>query len=203
MLKKPAIIAGIIGLAVNFVLFLTKLYIGIASNSLAIYCDGINNLGDTFSCIVAISGFALCIKLNETQGNRAQSLADFVISLFIAGCGIYFIYNGIDRVFYPLPISYSVRYAWVISATIFVKLFLGVFFRKINKKSPSPILRALALDSILDCFITLFAVMGLFLVNRINIAVDGFFALICGGIITVSAIKNLINESKYLITNQR
>ena len=203
MFKKPAMSAGIIGLAVNFILFLTKLYIGIASNSLSIYCDGINNLGDTFSCIIAISGFALCKKLSEEQGNRAQALADFVISLFIAACGIYFFYNGIDRVFYPLPISYSVRYACVITATIFVKLLLGVFFYYSNKKAPSPILKALLLDSFLDCFITLFAVMGLFLVNKTNIAVDGFFALICGGIITVSAIKNIINESKYLITNQR
>ena len=203
MLKKPAIIAGTAGILVNFVLFLIKLYIGIASNVLSIYCDGINNLGDTAACIIAVSGFALCNKLNEAEGLRAQSLANFIISLFIAVCGIYFIYNGLDRVFYPLPISYSVRYAYAVTATIFVKILLGAMFYYVNKKAPSPVLKALLLDSFLDCFITLFAVMGLFLVNRINFAVDGFFALICGSAITVSAIRNIISETKYLITNKR
>ncbi|MBQ9531238.1 MAG: cation transporter [Eubacterium sp.] len=203
MIKKPAIWAGIIGCTVNFILFLTKLYIGIASNSLAIYCDSINNLGDTFACIIAALGISLSLKLGGHSSERAQSLSDFVISLFIAACGLYFIYNGADRIFYPLPISYSVRYAIIIVATIFVKILLGVFFYFVNKKTPSPIFKALLLDSFLDCFITLFAIMGLFLVNRINLAVDGIFAVICGLAITVSAIKNIISESKFLITDTR
>ena len=203
MLKKPVIWAGIIGCAVNFALFLIKLYIGIASNSLSIYCDAVNNLGDTFACVIAVLGFSLSFKLGENEASRAQSLADFVISLFIAASGLYFIYNGIDRLFYPLPISYSVRYAAVIISTIGIKILLGLFFYSVNKKTPSPILKSLLLDSFLDCFITLFAIMGLFLVNKINLAVDGIFALICGAIITASAIKNIISESKFLITNQR
>ena len=203
MVKKYAFGAGAIGCAVNFALFLTKLYIGIASNSLSIYCDAINNLGDTFACVIAILGFFLSFKLGENEGERAQSLANFVISLFIAGCGIYFIYNGIDRVFYPLPISYSVRYAMVIVATIGVKFLLAVMFFFANKKAPSPILKSMLIDSILDCFITLFAIMGLFLVNKINITVDGFFAIICGTAITAWAIKNTVSESKFLIVNRR
>ena len=203
MLKKPAIWAGITGCAVNFVLFLTKLYIGIASNSLAVYCDSINNLGDTFACVIAIMGIMLSLKLNQQASDRAQSLADFVISMFIAACGLYFIYNGADRILYPLPISYSTQYALVITATIFVKILLGAMFYYTNKKTPSPILRALLLDSFLDCFITLFAIMGMFLVNKINLAVDGIFAVISGLAITVSAIKNIISETRFLITDKR
>ena len=203
MLKKPAVWAGIIGCTVNFALFLTKLYIGIASNSLSIYCDGINNLGDTFACAIAILGISLSFKLGEKQGGRAQGLADFVINLFIAVCGLYFIYNGIDRVFYPLPISYTTKYAVLVSATIPIKILLGICFYLFNKKAPSVILKSLLLDSFLDCFITLFVIMGLFLVNKINLAADGFFAIACGGVITVSAIINIVKESKFLITDKR
>ena len=203
MLKKPAFWAGITGCAVNFVLFLTKIYIGIASGSLAIYCDAINNLGDTFACVIAIMGFALCLKLGEKESDRAQGLADFVISLLIAVCGLYFIYNGAERLLYPLPISYSSKYALIIIATVFVKIFLGIFFYFINKKYPSPVFKALLLDSFLDCFITLFAILGLFLSNRINFAVDGYFAVFSGIAISVSAIKNIVKESKFLITDER
>ncbi len=203
MLKKPAVMAGMAGCAVNFVLFLVKLYIGIASNSLSVYCDSINNLGDTFACAVAILGILLSFKLSEKESDRAQSLGDFVISILIAVCGIYFVYNGADRIFYPLPVSYSLKYAAVITATIFVKILLGLMFFIANKKAPSPILKALLLDSFLDCFITLFAIMGLFLVNRINIAVDGIFAVISGVAISVFAIKNIIGEAKSLINDKR
>ena len=203
MQKKTALAAGLTGFGVNFVLFLAKLYIGIASNSLAVYCDAINNLGDTFACVIAILGFSLAFRLGERESLRAQSLADFVISLLIAICGIYFIYNGADRLLYPLPVSYSTRYAVIISATVFVKIFLGVFFYHINKKSPSPIIKSLLLDSFLDCFITLFAVLGLFLSNKIRFAIDGYFAIFSGIAITASAIKSIINESKFLITDKR
>lgn len=64
---KTGVKTAVFGLTVNFVLFLIKLYVSISSGSLAIYCDGINNLGDTFSCIIALVGFALAIRLNEKK----------------------------------------------------------------------------------------------------------------------------------------
>lgn len=200
-MKSVGAKATAIGIAANFLLFLVKLYIGISSNSLAIYCDAVNNLGDVFACIVALSGFLLIKKLNEQKSLRAQSLCTFIISIVIALSGIYFIYNGMERMLYPLPISYTPRYAFAIIGTIGVKILMGVIFILFNKKEESSVLKALILDSFLDCFVTLSALMGLFLITKVNYAVDGLFAVITGAIITVSAIKNIINEAKYLINN--
>lgn len=185
----------------NFLLFLLKLYIGISSNSLAIYCDAVNNLGDTFACGVALGGFWLMKKLGEKQSKRAQSLCTFIIGLFIAVTGFLFIYHGTERLMYPVPVSYLVKYAVLLAVTIAVKLLMGLMFRAFNKKADSSVLKALELDSYLDCLVTLTALMSLVLVDKVNFAVDGTFAVIAGGIITVSAIKNLIHESKYLIMN--
>ena len=190
-----------VGTGVNFALFLTKIYIGISSNSLAIYCDAVNNLGDTFACIIALIGFVLVKKYDELRSSRAQSLFTFVISLIIAVSGFYFIYSGAERTLYPLPVSYSFKYAAAITATIAVKILLGIFYSAMSKKSPSPMLKAMVLDSILDCFITLATLIGLFLVPRVNFALDGIFAVGTGIMITVSAVKNIIAQSKYLINN--
>lgn len=200
-MKNAGIIATSIGLVTNFILFLVKLYVGLSSNSLSIYCDAINNLGDTFSCIIVVFGFIIAKKMIEIRANKTQSLLTFVISLVIAVTGAYFIYNGIERLFYPLPVSYTRNYAIVIIATIFVKIIMGAMFMLFNRKAPSPMLRAMAMDSFLDCFITLFTVIGLFLVSKVNFAIDGVFAIVTGAFITVSAIKNLIAQAKYLITN--
>lgn len=200
-MKHNGIVAASIGLGANLLLFLAKLYVGISSNSLAIYCDAINNLGDTFACIIAILGFLLAKKLNEIMAKRAQSLCTFVISIVITVTGLYFVYNGIERLLYPLPVSYSIKYVIVISATIAVKILMGVMYIYHNKKQDSTILKAMVLDSFLDCFVTLFALMSLLLVSKVNFAIDGIFAIITGAIISITAIKNIISESKYLITN--
>lgn len=200
-MSKACTTAAAIGIGSNFLLFLIKLYVGISSNSLAIYCDAINNLGDTFACIVALLGFILAKKLGGRKSDRTQSLFTFIISLVIAVSGGYFVYSGLERVLYPLPISYTKKYVFLIIATIFAKILMGIMYIWFNKKEGSPMLKALVLDSFLDCFVTTFAVMGLLLVAKVNYAVDGIFAVVTGSIITVSAVKNIIAQSKYLIND--
>ncbi|MBR6391944.1 MAG: cation transporter [Eubacterium sp.] len=198
-MKNAGLKAVIFGAVLNFTLAVVKLYIGISSNLLTIYCDAVNNLADNFSCVLAIGGFILVKKLGERQSERAQSLCTFVISAIVAVTGIYFVYNGLERFLYPTPVVYSVKYAVLIAVTVGVKIFMAVMYKAFNKHENSDVLRALVTDSILDCFITVAALMSLFLVSKLNYAVDGVFAVVTGGIITVSAIRSLIKEAKFLV----
>lgn len=200
-MKNYGAVAAAAGAAVNFCLFLTKIFVGISSNSLSIYCDAINNLGDTFATLIALAGFMLIKKFSERKSARTQSLFTFLIDIIIAVTGAYFVYNGLERVLYPLPVSYSVKYAFIILATIAVKIILGIVYIFFNRKAPSPVLRAMITDSFLDCFITFATLMSLFLVPRIEFATDGFFAVITGLIITFSAVKNIILQAKFLIND--
>ena len=200
-MKNTSAAAGVIGVTGNLLLFFIKLYIGISSNCLSVYCDAINNLGDTAACGIALASFLLIRRMDERRGVRTQSLSTLFISIFIAVTGVYFIYNGLERTMYPLPVSYATRYAVLLAATVPLKALLGVVFASFNRKRESAILRALVLDSILDCFITLAALMSLLLIQRVNFAADGIFALITGGVITVSALRNIIGESRRLIND--
>ncbi len=138
-------------------------------------------------------------KLSERQSLRAQSLCTVFISLLIAVTGIYFVYHGTERLMYPTPVSYIVRYAVLLAATIAVKLMMGLLFHAFHKKAPSSVLKALELDCYLDCFVTMAALMSLVLNEKVHFPIDGTFAVIAGVCITVSAVKNIIRESKYLI----
>ena len=198
-MKNAGLKAVIFGAVLNFTLAVIKLYIGISSNLLTIYCDAVNNLADNFSCVLAIGGFILVKKLGERQSERAQSLCTFVISAIVAVTGIYFVYNGLERFLYPTPVVYSIKYAVLIAITVGVKIFMAVMYKAFNKHENSDVLRALVTDSVLDCFITVAALMSLFLVSKLNYAVDGVFAVVTGGIITVSAIRSLIKEAKFLV----
>ncbi len=199
--KKIGLTATAIGFFTNFLLFLVKLYIGISSASLTIYCDAVNNLGDTFACAIAVIGFIMITKMGERQSLRTQSLLTLLISLFIAAVGLYFVYGGLRRLLYPVVVLSSTRFIIILCVTALVKVLLGIMFRAFNKKSPSSVLSALALDSFLDCLVTAASLMSLVLSSRIRYSIDGAFAIITGSIITASAIKNIINESKYLVND--
>lgn len=198
---KTGVKTAVFGFTLNFALFLIKLFVSISSGSLAIYCDGINNLGDTLSCIIALIGFILAIKLNERKNSRAQALASFVIGLILAVTGEYFAYNGVERFLYPVQISYSFKYAILIAVTVIVKLIMGIVYLSVNKKDPSPVYKALITDSFLDCVVTACTLMSLTLSVKINFAIDGIISVIIGIAVAVSAIKSIIEQSKYLIND--
>lgn len=198
---KTGVKAAVFGLTINFALFLIKLYVSISSGSLAIYCDGINNLGDTLSCIIALVGFALAIRLDEKKSSRAQSLASFVIGLILAFTGAYFAYNGIERLMYPVPISFLYKYAILISVTALAKLIMGIVYFKINRKHASPVYKTLIMDSFLDCAVTLSTLISLTLSVKINFAIDSILSIVIGIAVATSAVKTLWAQCKYLIND--
>ncbi|MGN1421600.1 MAG: cation diffusion facilitator family transporter [Eubacterium sp.] len=193
--------ASLFGVIINFLLFLLKLYVGISTNSLSVYCDSINNLGDTFSCAIGILGFYLVIKLDEKRGRRTQSLASFVIGAVVTVTGAYFAYSGLERLMYPTHISYLVNYAVLILLTVFVKLAMGIFYLHTDKRAPSPVIKALALDSFMDTFVTLAAFLGFTLAEKINFAIDGIVSVVMGITVAATALKTVVSEAKYLINN--
>lgn len=196
---KKGILGAVFGLIMNFVLFLVKLFVSISSGSLAIYCDGINNLGDTLSCIIALVGFLLIVKCSEKKGMRVQSLASFVIGMILAVTGAYFAYNGVERLMYPVAISYLKKYAILIGVTIIVKAAMGFVYYCLNKKSKSPVFKALIADSILDTVITISSLLSLTLSVKINFAIDSIISIAIGLIVCVSAVKTVISQGRYLI----
>ncbi len=200
-MKNIHIKAVVIGAVLNILLFFVKLYVGISSNSLSVYCDAINNLGDTFACLIALLGFVIAKKTGEKKQLKIQSLCTFVISMIICVTGAYFIYNGLERLMYPLQISYSNQYAIIITVTVFVKILMGFMYMAFNKKKPSPVIKALITDSFLDCAITVFALMGLFLITRVKFAADGIFAIVIGTAITVESFKSIIEQAKFLVND--
>lgn len=191
------------GIVCNFLLFLVKLYVGISSNSLAVYCDSVNNLGDTFSSLIALFGFIFILKSNSNirKSGRVQALCSFIIGSIVAVTGAYCVYTGLERFIYPVLVSYSFKYAVLIALTAFVKLVMAMVYIIGNRKSPSPVYKALILDSFLDFGITIMAVMGFFLIQKLNYAADGVFGIIIGIIILFTSAKSVFEQAKFLIND--
>lgn len=186
----------------NFLLFITKLYVGLSSNCISIYSDGVNNF---FDSLTGILSFALLIFLaRETdqvvlyRRKKTEQLLSFIISATVAFSAFYFAYNSLERLTYPTPVSFAVKYLVIILITAAVKLAMFFVLRLYGKKSGSDIVRLMSLDSLLDFFITSVTALTLLLSVNGKYAFDALCGLGISGVILFTAVRNIISALSLL-----
>lgn len=196
--NKRIIPVCFIAFFVNLILFAVKLYIGLSSNSISIYSDGINNLFDSLSGILSV----ICLMLFAGKGDlfskirsaKTEQLLSFVLSVLVGIAGFVFLYSSLERLMYPTPVWFQLKFLYIVIATALIKLLMFFFLRYSYKKSGSDIIKIIAYDSLLDFFITAVTVITLFVSAKGVYAVDSFCGIVISVMILVSAFK-LIKES--------
>ena len=198
-LSPVLIFAGI----TNLLLFFTKYYIGVHTNSLCIYTDSINNLMDTLSLCLALLGISFLNKPATDKFKFAfgkmEHVTTFIMSLIMTVAGCSFAYNSLSRLMTPVPVWYFTKYAIIIGFTCLVKLLLGVIFSFRYKKTNSPVLKTVMLDSYLDCAITLMTLISFTLSNTIGFALDSILGLAISIVIAILGIRLIISSISELI----
>ncbi len=194
--KTPYVYLGVFG--VNFLLFVTKLYVGLSANSISIYSDGMNNF---FDSLTGILSFALLVSLSKQSNpvalyktKKTEQLLSFVISVTVAFSAFYFAYNSLERLTYPTPVSFMVRYLAIVILTAAVKLFMFFLLRMYARKSGSAVVKLISVDSLLDFFITSVTALTLILSVDGKYAVDAFCGIGISGVILFGAVKSLISS---------
>lgn len=191
---KKRIIAVAAGAAVNLLLFFVKLYIGLSTNSVAIYADSLNSMTDCAVCIAVIIGF--CLSSSKKSGDypfgkgRAEELTELLISAVILISGGVFAYISFEKIMYPVPVWYSSLYAVIIAVTAAVKLGLSFFFSKASAKLGSDAIKAISTDSKLDFFITLCTLISFTLSSVASFSVDGIAGMIISIVLIAEGIKS-------------
>ncbi|MBR2079723.1 MAG: cation diffusion facilitator family transporter [Clostridia bacterium] len=201
--RKYVLSAGVFAFVCNLLLFLVKLYVGLASGSISIYSDGINNFFDCLSGALAFGSIIALSRIKSEEGGkiveRTQHLLSFIMSVIVAISGFYFAYNSLERFVYPTPVNYMTKYLWIIVGTTLVKLLMIFVFRFLGKKAESPVIRVMAVDGVLDFFVSGVTVLTLVLTKNGGYAYDAVCGLVIGILITVGAIKLVVSSVKAII----
>ena len=182
-------------LVVNFILFAVKLYVGLSSNSISIYSDGINNLFDSLSAVVGIACFLILSKGRglsfSSRSEKTEQLLSFVLSAVIVITGVVFLFNSVERLMYPAPVWFTVSYFYIIAATVAVKLFMFVFLKRQSRKAESSVIKIMSLDSLTDFFITLVTLITLYASQKGGFSFDAYAGIVVSILILISGIGNL------------
>ena len=200
---RRAVLTVLAGGAVNLILFFVKLYIGLASNSLAILTDAVNNLSDSAGFAIAALGFSAVSRKADgvfSYGyGRAEYLADFIIAVIVCAVGASFLYKAVERFVLPYLMTFTWGYFAVIAATVAVKILLGFFFKSSNKRIDSGVLKGASLDSFIDAGITAMTLIGFALNRYSKLRLDALFGLVIGVIMIANGLKLLFSAAKKLL----
>ena len=189
--------------AADLILFGVKLYSGLATASLCIYTDAINNLFDALSCLLAVGGIWLAARAKSRSYpdglGRAEDLAGFLMAVSVAFAGAYFAYRALDRFLYPRPVNYQVFHAILLGATVPVKLAMGLAFRWLSRRRDSVIYKTIATDSFSDCGVTVMTLLSFILSEYSGLRADAVFGLAVSVLIIVNAVRLIRSSGERLL----
>ena len=90
--SKIIVKISILGIIVNVILVLFKMFVGLIANSIAIILDAVNNLSDAISSIITIIGTKLSNKKPNKKHpygyGRVEYLTSTIIALIVLIAGL-------------------------------------------------------------------------------------------------------------------
>ena len=183
-------LCGLVGIALNLILFAGKLFAGGVSGSVAITADAFNNLSDAGSSVVTLLGFRLAGKKPDPQHPFGHGRMEYISGLVVAGLillmGAELAKSSFEKVLHPAPVDFSVLTIVILAVSICIKLYMCLYNRQISRKIDSAAMDATAADSFSDSIATT-AVLAAMLVGRFTgLMIDGWVGLIVACFILVS-----------------
>ena len=189
------VFSGYVGIAVNLLLFIFKISVGLISGSVAIAADAINNLSDAGSSVVTVFGFKLSSKPADSGHpfghGRIEYIAGIIVSIIIIAMGLDFLKESVIRIFSPSEVKMGKILIFLVAGSLIFKAWLFFFYRYIGKKINSDTVLAASMDSLCDMVGTTIVLLAVIVSKYTSFPVDG-----CAG--TVVAILVLVGGAKVL-----
>lgn len=157
--------ATLLNIAGNTALFALKLVAGLLSGSIAIISDALNSLNDIAA---SISTF-ICVKISDKRADeghpfghsRAEPIAGLIIAVLAGILGFEVIRTSVERLLGESKVEVTLFTLAVPVVTMVAKGLMGLHFRRVARASGSPALGATSLDSFMDVFVALAALVGI------------------------------------------
>lgn len=185
---RYGILSGFVGIAVNVILFAAKFLVGTMTNSIAITADAVNNLSDAGSCAVTVFGFKMAGKPADADHpfghGRIEYITAMVVSFIVLFMGFELATQSVDKIRNPEDVTFSLVGAIIIGMSIFGKLWLALFNRKLGKKINSPAMTAVVADSLSDIAATSVTLIALILSKFFpELHIDGWLGILVAGFV--------------------
>ena len=156
--QRVIVRTSIIGIAANVLLAAFKAAVGLASNSIAVVLDAVNNLTDALSSVVTIAGAKLANRKPDKEHplghGRYEYLSAMVIVAIILYAGVAALVESVKKILTPEVPDYSTTALVIIASAVVVKVLLGRYVQAKGKQVNSASLVASGKDALFDAIIS-------------------------------------------------
>jgi len=196
--ERYGMVASIIGIFTNVLLFLIKILVGIIFNSISITADAINNLSDSGSSIVTLLGFKISGKPADEKhpyGHaRMEYISGLIVSFIILLLGVQLTKSSIDKIIVPQEAKFSMISIIILVVSILIKLWQSLFYKKIGNIINSTTLVATSIDSRNDILSTSAVLIAAIITQFTGFNLDGYMGVVVAIFIIISGIS-LVNDT--------
>lgn len=176
------VLASAVGIFCNVFLFFVKFLIGMMMNSISVIADGFNNLSDAGSSVISFIGVKMASKPADEEHpfghGRMEYISALIVAFLVMEVGFTFLKDAIGKIREPQEIKFHLISTCILILSVGVKLWLGMFNKKLGTKLDSKVMLATAEDSMGDVLATSATIISILVFKLFGVNIDGFIGLV-------------------------
>ncbi|MBE6025710.1 MAG: cation transporter [Clostridiales bacterium] len=204
--EKVIVRTSIIGILANVLLAGFKAAIGLATRSIAVTLDAVNNLSDALSSVITIIGAKLGGKKPDKKHplgyGRIEYLSSMIVAAIVLYAGITALVESIKKIIEPEPAEYTLVSLLIIAAAVVVKLLLGRYVKGQGEKVNSGALIASGSDASFDAILSASVLASAVIFMIWGISLEAYVGVVIAVFIIKAGIE-MLSETLSDIIGQR
>lgn len=189
---------SIIGIVVNLILVAFKAFVGIATNSIAITLDAVNNLTDALSSIITIIGAKLAGRAPDKDHpygyGRIEYFSSVIIAAIVLWAGITAFMESWPKIFAPDVTNYTTVSLIIVAVAVVVKFVLGQYVKRVGEDINSQALVASGSDAFFDAILSFSTLVAAIISIFFHISLEGILGVIIS-IVIIKASIDMLRET--------
>ena len=187
--NRVIIRTSILGITANVVLALLKALVGMATHSIAITLDAVNNFTDAGSSVITIAGTKLASKKPDKKHpwghGRIEYLSAMLLGALVLSAGISSLIEAVRKIIDPRTPEYSSVSLILVAICVLVKIFLGRYVTAAGKRANSETLVNSGRDALMDALVSATTLAAALLYLLYGVSLEAWI----GALISVLIIK--------------
>ena len=195
---RYGMLSGIVGIVCNLMLFAAKISIGLLVNSISVMADAFNNLSDAASSIIGFVGARMAGKPADDDHpfghGRIEYISAFIVAFLVIQVGFSLFKTSVGKILHPEEMSFQAVSVVILLLSVAVKLWMGMFNKKLGNRIHSSVMLATSADSLGDVGATAATILSLLVFGTMGWNIDGIVGLLVSLAVMIAGI-NIAKET--------
>ena len=193
--EKTIVRTSIVGIVANVLLAAFKAVVGLATNSIAIVLDAVNNISDAGSSLITIIGTKLAAKEPDKKHpfgyGRIEYLSAMIISVIVLYAGLTSFVESVKQIVNPETPDYNTVSLVIVAVAVVVKVLLGRYVKSVGERVNSDSLINSGEDATLDSIISASTLVAAVIFMASGVSLEAWLGAIISIVIIKSGIEML------------